>query len=239
MPAKLPEGRPYIICHMLGSVDGRIQSGRWPGIDGAALFETYGDKIRADGWIVGRKTMSEFSSRKPRARRKGTFRVPKTDFVAPPVLDKKGTKTYAVGLDPDGRLSWDSGMVDTEHVVTVLTERVSAEYLDYLKSRGVSYIFGGKTALDLHRVARKLRTVFGIKRIMVQGGGGNNGSWLKAGLIDEVSLLLAPVADGSTGTPTLFDAAPGTQKSSARRLTLSTVRRLPGGVLWLRYRVEN
>ena len=44
---------------------------------------------------------------------------------------------------------------------------------------------------------------------MVQGGGGNNGSWLKAGLIDEISLLLAPVADGTTGVPTVFRRGTG------------------------------
>jgi hypothetical protein len=38
-----------------------------------------------------------------------------------------------------------------------------------------------------------------------------DGSFLAAGVIDELSLLFAPVADGSIGTPSLFDAtkAPG------------------------------
>lgn len=31
---------------------------------------------------------------------------------------------------------------------------------------------------------------------MLEGGDGINGSFLRAGLIDEVSLLIAPVADG-------------------------------------------
>ena len=36
-------------------------------------------------------------------------------------------------------------MVDTEHVIVVLTARVPAEYLDYLRGRGVSYIIAGRT----------------------------------------------------------------------------------------------
>ena len=44
---------------------------------------------------------------------------------------------------------------------------------------------------------------------------------LQAGLIDEISLLLAPIADGTIGTPTLFDAWVQTvQAHSAARLTL-------------------
>ena len=226
--------RPYIICHMMGSVDGRIQSKRWPLKNASRIFEDNGEKIKSDGWIVGRKTMSEFSSKKPRRPRTGVFKVPKTDFVAP-----HEQKTYAVALDFSGKLSWDSGHVDTEHVISVLSERVPSEYLDYLKSRGVSYIFGGRNALDLHRVVHKLYKLFGIRRIMVQGGGGNNGSFLKAGLVDELSLLLVPIADGSMQTPTVFDAVDADARSVARHLTIKSLKRLPDDVIWLRYMVEN
>ena len=56
-----------------------------------------------------------------------------------------------------------------------------------------------------------------------------------AGLIDEVSLLVAPVADGRVGTPALLDvdgesAIPG-------RLVLQAVEQRADGVVWLRYRV--
>jgi riboflavin biosynthesis pyrimidine reductase len=70
---------------------------------------------------------------------------------------------------------------------------------------------------------------------MLEGGGGINGSFLRAGLIDEVSLLLAPVADGRIGTPALFDVA---EDATPHRLALQAVERRDGDVLWLRYRVE-
>jgi riboflavin biosynthesis pyrimidine reductase len=58
---------------------------------------------------------------------------------------------------------------------------------------------------------------------------------LRAGLIDEISLLVAPVADGRIGRPALFDidgdAAP-------LRWMLEAVEQRPDSVLWLRYRVE-
>ena len=101
---------------------------------------------------------------------------------------------------------------------------------------GISYIFGGEKELDLKGVLEKLRKRFGIRRLLLEGGGGINGSMLRAGLIDELSILVVPVADGSTGTPTLFDV--GASPASAAKLTLMSAKKLKGSVVWLRYRVR-
>ena len=139
--------------------------------------------LAAEDWLADAK---------PRKKRKGTFRVPKTDFVG-----KHDAKTYAVGIDPSGKCNWETNMTDTEHVIEVLTEKVSGEYLDHLRSVQVSYIFAGATEIDLHVALRKLRSLFGIQRARIDGGGTVNGSFLKAGLIDELSHIIVPVADGS------------------------------------------
>jgi riboflavin biosynthesis pyrimidine reductase len=91
--------------------------------------------------------------------------------------------------------------------------------------------YAGKAA-----VLRKLRQRFGIRRLLLEGGGKINGSFLAADAVDELSLLVAPVADGAVGTPTLFDA-PGAARP-ARRLELASVERRRGGLLWIRYRVR-
>ncbi|MCS0457471.1 MULTISPECIES: dihydrofolate reductase family protein [Rhizobium] len=67
---------------------------------------------------------------------------------------------------------------------------------------------------------------------MLEGGGGINGSFLSAGLIDEISLLILPVADGSLNVPTTFDRPTG----PATRLSLISVEQLEGDVVYLRYR---
>ena len=88
-PSKPPSGRPYIICHMLGSLDGKILSSRWPKIGNGNLFEKYGSQIAADGWIVGRKTMAEFSSKTPAPQAPGhvsASRRPITSRRTPPGL---------------------------------------------------------------------------------------------------------------------------------------------------------
>ncbi|HEX7421392.1 MAG TPA: dihydrofolate reductase family protein, partial [Thermoanaerobaculia bacterium] len=80
----------------------------------------------------------------------------------------------------------------------------------------------------------KLAGEFGIRTLLLEGGGKINGSFLGADLIDELSLLIAPVADGSTGTPSLFDS----EKGAARSLELISVQKLRDDIVWLRYRIR-
>jgi 2,5-diamino-6-(ribosylamino)-4(3H)-pyrimidinone 5'-phosphate reductase len=225
--------RPYVICHSMSSVDGRIQSSRWGIANAPRFFEEPAAKIKVDAWIVGRTTMQEFASKKARKKRKGTFRIPKTDFVG-----KSDARSYAVAIDPSGKCNWETNMVDTEHVVEVLTEKVPGEYLDHLRAAGVSYLFAGETGIDLHVALRKLRELFGIKRARIDGGGTVNGSFLKAGLIDELSHVVVPVADGSMQTPSVFDVEPGHTRRLAKHLTLKSIKRLDRSTLWLRYTVH-
>ena len=175
--------------------------------------------------------MSEFCSQKPRRKLKGRFSVPKTDYVAP-----HSQKTYAVGLDPSGKLHWEQGHVDTEHVIAVLTEKVTAEYLEHLKRAGVSYIFGGKTSLNLKTVLEKLNKRFGIRRITLQGGGLNNGSFLNAGLVDELSLIVMPYADGGIGTQSVFDIQPKDKTKPSRKLKLLSIEPYKTNYVWLQIR---
>ena len=110
-------------------------------------------------------------------------------------------KSYAVAIDPSGKINWGSNHIDSDHIIAVLTERVSSGYLAFLQSKEVSYLFGGKAGIDLGKVLEKLAKDFKIKKLLLEGGGKINGAMLRAGLIDELSLLVAPVADGSIGAP--------------------------------------
>jgi len=222
--------KPYVICHMFGSVDGRIIQTIWGLKDHHKYFEEPASKIKADAWLVGRTTMQEFSSKKTWTLRPSKNRIPKKDFVA-----IQPVKKYAVVIDPSGKCFWDKNMVSTEHVIEVLTEKVKSEYLEHLQSKNVSYIFGGKTTLDLELVLQKLNKLFGIKRVRIDGGGHVNGSFLKAGLIDEFSLVLAPIADGTMGTPTVFEAEKGYGKRLATQFKLKSVKRIYKDFLWIRY----
>jgi hypothetical protein len=55
--------KPYVICHMVSSVDGRILPDRWhPPLPDRSLYERLHDEIGSDVWLVGRVTGQEFAS---------------------------------------------------------------------------------------------------------------------------------------------------------------------------------
>jgi 2,5-diamino-6-(ribosylamino)-4(3H)-pyrimidinone 5'-phosphate reductase len=124
--------KPYVICHMLGSVDGRIKQDIWGFKDHHKYFEETAAQIEADAWLVGRVTMQEFSSKQQYSIVPEKEAIPKTDFVA-----DQPVKSFAVVIDPSGKCFWDTNMVSTEHVIEVLTEKVPGGYLEHLRSKNV------------------------------------------------------------------------------------------------------
>ncbi|MBV9110989.1 MAG: dihydrofolate reductase family protein [Gemmatimonadetes bacterium] len=100
----------------------------------------------------------------------------------------------------------------------------------------MSYLLAGAREVDLSLALEKIAARFGVRTLMLEGGGRINGGMLRAGLIDEVSLLLVPVADGRMGMAALFDV--DADGAAPRRLALESVERRADDVLWLRYRVE-
>jgi 2,5-diamino-6-(ribosylamino)-4(3H)-pyrimidinone 5'-phosphate reductase len=228
--------RPRVVCHMTTSVDGRIVVDGWPASVPQAVRRHYDEihqRYDADGWICGRVTMQEFAGdNREQAEADGEYRgTPRSDFVAP---GEHGS--FAFALDPSGRLAWSSNQIAGDHVVAILSERVSEEYLRFLRERGISYLLAGPQDIDLKLALEKIGSRFGVKTLLLEGGGGINGSLLHAGLIDELSLLIAPVADGRTGTAALFDIERDGAKPHS--LTLQHVEGLADGFVWLRYRVD-
>src|SRR5262249_30144275 len=144
-------------------------------------YERTARTFRADAWMIGRISMEPYAGKARIPRRQSRAPIPRTDFVA-----RRDAASYAIALDPSGKLAWSSSSIDDEHVVTVLTERVPDDYLAFLRSRGVSYLFGGRTNVDLARVLAKLRRSFGIEKLLLEGGGKINGSFLDADLVDEL-----------------------------------------------------
>lgn len=139
-------------------------------------------------------------------------------------------------MDAHGKLGWEAADIDGEHLIEVLTEQVPDEYLAYLRRLGISYIFGGAQRLDFALVLDKLARLFPIQTLLLEGGGHLNGSLLKAGLIDELSLLHVPTIDGASASATVFEQ--GDAPGPAPRLKLLQVQQRSHDVVWLRYEVK-
>ncbi|WP_200137137.1 MULTISPECIES: dihydrofolate reductase family protein [unclassified Pseudomonas] len=92
--------------------------------------------------------------------------------------------------------------------------------------------------MDNALVLHKLATLFGMERLMIGGGGVLNWSYLQDGLVDELSLLMAPVADGSPGAPSMFTAKAPLTQVQPRAFTLIEAKPLEGGTIWARYKIN-
>ena len=229
--------KPHVICHMVASIDGRTLHSRWRPDDagGSGLFERLHDEIGGDAWVVGRVTGSEF------AKGKSYPAVSRETFPRQPWLPRRDAKAYGVVLDAHGKIAWARADIGGDPIVVVLTERVPDAHLAGLRADGVSYIFAGATELDLRLALDILNRELGVKRLLVEGGGTANGAFLRAGLIDEISLVVCPAVDGAKGAPSVFDSGEAVSGPSApvKAMTLESSRVLDGGAVWLRYRLEN
>src|SRR5208337_4974720 len=119
--------RPYIICHMLSSVDGKIDGAALDAVTGEGEYEATGAQLNGDAWICGRTTMQQhFAEPEP-------FGASSAIPVGPqPVYVAQRAKSYAIAVDTVGKLRWSSADIDGDHLICVLSERVSAEYLAML-----------------------------------------------------------------------------------------------------------
>lgn len=227
--------KPYVICHMVTTIDGKILGSRWGKIpgpkDSGTLFETTAASFGIGAWIVGTTTMKEFSGR-PQKLPKAPKGFVRNDHIAKP-----SAKTLAIGADAKGVLRFQENEVEGDHIVVLATERVPDSYLLHLQNAGVSYLICGKREIDLPLALNQLAKAFKLKNLMAQGGGKFNGSMLAAGLIDEISHITVPVADGGMGISSFFDIPGNPPKKAAAALRLLSHKMLPGGITWNRYRV--
>jgi len=226
--------KPHVICHMVTSIDGRILSNRWtdpsPAKSGK-LFETTAASFGIGAWLVGTTTMKEFADGnfKLKAAKETIERV---DHVADPKA-----KRFAIGADAKGVLRYKRNHVEGDHVVLLVSELVSNDYLAHLRSAGVSYLFCGRDHVNIGTAVRKIGSVLGIRKLLLEGGGTFNGAVLKAGLINEISQVIVPVIDGGTGITGLCDIPGKAPKNQGATLRVINHKKLPGGVHWFRYRV--
>jgi hypothetical protein len=221
---------------MCTTVDGRILGKRWPpragGRDAGELFESTADSFGIGAWIVGTTTMSEFAGRSVKLK-KARRRIERKDHIADP-----RARRFAIGADAKGVLRFQEPDVEGDHVVLLVSSRVSDDFLAHLQDAGVSYLFCGSSRVDVKVAADKIRRVLGVRRLMLEGGGTFNGEMLHAGLVDEISQVVVPVADGGREVTTIFDIPGDPPPRAAATLRLKSHRRLRGGVIWLRYLVR-
>ena len=238
--------RPYIFCHMMTALDGKIMGSYMEtpqgGTAGDVFYDiAFGKKpfYKHQGWLSGRVTTDDnFTFYKKPALDENAPTVPAGDFIAQPDFG-----IFYVSIDPHGKLGWENSTlryVDTiAHVIEVLTEQVGNAYKAFLRKLGISYIIAGKEEFDYALALSKLKKDFHIETLMLGGGGVLNWSFLQAGMCDEISIVLAAAADGSADTPPLFRAKEGLSPNNPIGFDLKDVKVMDGEAVWLRYAVNH
>lgn len=231
--------RPYVICHMVTSIDGKV-TGKFlsaPGCDKSTeLYYQINRDYKADAYACGRITMEgSFTggwypdlSQYPEVRPDPVW----MDFVVDGL-----TGFYAVAFDPHGRLGWKSNRIidadedpgyDKAQIIEVVTQQVDPRYLGYLEAMEIPYIFAGETEIDIGEALFKLKMYFGIEKLLLEGGSILNGAFQRAGVIDELSLVVDPVIADAEDKPLFMD-------SGLENYILANVKN-HDGIVWMNYR---
>ncbi len=220
--------KPYIICHMMTSVDGRIDCAMTEELPGVEEYYSTLDSFQAPTRISGRVT-AELEMALPGKFRSRTV----TPLGCESISVAREAEGYEVVIDTYGTLLWEPAVFQDRPLLIVTSENVSCEYLEYLDSLQVSRIACGKEGVDLKRVCDILADDFGVKRAAVVGGGHINAAFLAEGLLDEVSILIGAGIDGRGGMSAVFDGLPPDR--SVTPLQLKDVETFASGAVWIRY----
>lgn len=217
---------------MVESIDGRIDCGMVDKISGDEYYTTL-NSLDCKASVEGRITMEHYYALPEKFVAKD-----KTPLGKKEVFKSTERNDFHICPDTKGILQWDSATMEDGRPLLVLTsESTPAEYISYLRSKDISYIATGKGNIDLADAMDTLGSEFGVKRLAVLGGGLINGGFLAAGLIDEVSLLLAPGIDGREGWRAMFDGI-SDQTKMPTKLKLQSVVRLGNDILWIKYELD-
>lgn len=215
---------------MVASIDGRIDCSMVDKISGEEYYTAL-EQLDCPSLLEGRVTMEHYNAAKE------PFVPTEYEPVGQPsVYIAEESDAYMVSVDTLGHLRWNSNSIDDVPLVCIVSERVSKEYLEMLRKQGISWIAVENENIDLNAAMNILYEQFHVKRLVLLGGGHINGGFLQAGLIDEVSLLVAPGIDGRKNGTAVFDGIGGDDRLPVH-LHLTSVERLENDVIWLRYRL--
>lgn len=222
--------KPYIVCHMMISVDGRIDCGMTAKLTGVDEYYKTLNALDIPTTLSGRVT-AELELALP-----GKFEAKNSESYGKEGFSKKkDAQSYEVVVDTKGTLLWDNDNSYSEPHLIIMGEAVSKAYLEYLDSKDISWIICGKESIDRARAVEILAQEFGVERMGIVGGAAINGAFLDAGLTDEISILIGPGIDGRAGMPAVFDGLPMDREPIA--LKLKDVVTYDSGAVWLRYDV--
>jgi riboflavin biosynthesis pyrimidine reductase len=228
--------KPHVSILMVTSIDGRLHPSRFTASpdgtrrDWVGQYEKVHASLQANAWLVGRVTMAEMSKTGPHAPA-GPWKVERPIHVA-----ESDAATFAVALDPSGKLHFQGATLSGDHVIVLVGRETPDSHLAELAADGVSYIVSAGAELDIPSLLDVLARDFGITHLVVEGGAKTNGYFLAAQVVDELRVLVAPALDGAEQVQGIVDYRDGLAGLVRMRLKSADV--LDHGVVQLAYTVS-
>ena len=220
--------KPYIICYMMMSIDGRIDCAMTEKLPGDEYYKIL-ESFNAPSSLYGRVTAELEMALPGKFSSKMNSPLNKEEFYK--AISSDG---YEIIVDSHGTLLWEDQINEDKPLLIITTEKVNKEYLNYLKEKHISWIACGKDKINLKRACEILKNEFNVDKMVVLGGGHINGSFLEANLLDEISVLIGSGVDGREGMCSVFDGL--SMDSEVKRLKLEKVESFDSGAVLIRYK---
>lgn len=201
---------------MVTSIDGKVTGDFLfkPECEKATeIYYEINRSLKSNGFICGRVTMEgsftggwypDLSQYEPAKN--------KTDFI----FNKENMSGfYAIAFDSKGKLGWKSNKIidpdgdpgyDGAQIIEVLTEQADDRYLSYLIEMKIPFVIAGQKEIDVELALFKLKNIVGCDTLLLEGGSIINGSFQRADVIDELSLVVSPLVADKDDKPLFTDS---------------------------------
>jgi 2,5-diamino-6-(ribosylamino)-4(3H)-pyrimidinone 5'-phosphate reductase len=155
------------------------------------------------------------------------------------VYKNKKNPTRVV-IDSTARIPIESQIVKTAkdiRTVLVVTKSAPENKLDLLREQKLKIIVSGERGkkVDLDNALKQLESEFGIKKILVEGGGEINWSIIKNNLFDKLIITISPLAIGGRDAITLIEGKGFDSIRECIKLELSKILKKSNGEIVVYY----
>lgn len=118
-------------------------------------------------------------------------------------------------------------------ILILTTERAGARRLARLREVADAVQVCGRQRVDFPAALAWLKREWGVKRLLVEGGGELNAALWEEDLVDELHLTVCPYVFGGREAPTIADGPGQPALAEARRLECVSARRRGGEMFWI------
>jgi len=207
----MERSRPYVILSAAMTLDGKIET-KMSKLKLSSKKDTVRvHKLRAkvDAILIGKNTLE-------------------IDNPTLSVRHTVGKNPTRIILDSHGTIKSSSKILQTcdkIQTIIVTTNLISAANLSRLRKFPIQIITCGNSSVNISKLLKILHNK-GIKKIIVEGGGTINWSFLKHGFVDELIITIAPYILGGSNSKTLVEGDGFKNLLSATKLKLKKIQKI-------------